>query len=277
MQTAEKRAVSYAELVVTGLSLGVIFILLLLSAIIMYDPALGWFARNVRVKAQNTEVVVAQDAAHAEYECYVYLAKESAVEVQDLDALDLQPYDMIFSRRNRYTPAIVRIELSDISYQYASGGTLNVTLKRNTLLPNNVLDDYFTSIMRVTAVVGNTYYSADPDTLYTNLDTALYTTVKAYPENYSSASSKLFTTVTGGTGTDLDPYVYLKADVISLTVPYTTADMNGSVLNLYLYLSYDESLVHKYQAAEGIDTNSTVVGRTVPLPNDVKSIAIAFS
>lgn len=280
MQTAKARAISYKELIASAVSLIAIFVVLLLSIIILVDPALGWFANNEDVTADQTEFVVDPGDATAEYVCYVYNAtngQSSPIEIQSITALDMQPFDMIFEKRNRYAPAVIRIALTDIKPQYATSGTVNITINRDTLLPDDELNDYFSSIMRFTAIIGSTYYSADNETLYGNIDTALYTTVKDYAQNYSSATSKMFTTVTGGTGTNLDPFTYSKADSITLSVPYTSSDKNGDVLNVYLYLSYDKALVNKYRAAEGIDTSSTAVGRTVSMADDMETLSISFS
>ena len=230
----DKRAQARRKLVASGSLLVVIAISLLLSLIILFESALGWFAQNDTVSGGTMANTGKTEDAHADDICYVYNIRTSALETQDLDDLEMQPYDMIFEKRDRYTPAIVCVTLDDIAPEFRSGGTLTVTITRDTTKANNALNDYFSSIMRITAAVGSSYYSANNDTLYGNIDAALYTTVKGYPENYASASSKTFTTVVGGTGTDQDPYRYSKADSITLTVPYTAADKNGSTLYLYL-------------------------------------------
>ena len=277
MKTGKKRMLGQRELIVSAISLSVIFIVLLFSLIILFDPALGWFAYNTATEARGMTIVSDLGDAEAQYECYVYNVRTSLVETQDLDDLNMQPYDMIFDKRNRYTPAIVQISLEEIAPQFADSGILEITIARDTTLPNNEMNAYFSSIMRFTAAVGNSYASSNPDTLYGNIDAALYQTVKQYPANYISASSKTFTTMTGGAGTDANPYTYLKSDTITLSVPYTSADKNGDVLNLYLYLTYDETLVRRYRAAEGIDTSSSMVGRTVTITDDIETITVSFS
>lgn len=265
------------KIMVGAVSLGLIFVVLLFSVIMLFASAFGWFVNNRVIDADGAEVTVSHEDARAEYECYVYNIKTSSVETQSISDLNMQPYDMIFDKRNRYTPAIIRISLDEINPMYSEGGTLSVTISRDITMPNNVLNEYFSSIMRITAVVGSGYYSANADTLYGNIDSALYTTVKGYAQNYSSDSSKTFTTITGGTGAEGDPFTYSKADAITLTVPYTSTDKNSDTLNLYLYLTYDETLVHRYRAMEGIDTSSSAVGKTVTMTNDTNGLKIAFS
>ena len=269
----------------------IIGILALFALFVYLNRSFGWFASNRNVAGRGMSVSVKTLGAEAEYFAYVYNVKEntvhytgeaglSAAEEPRIDNLDMQFHDTIFAQRNRYTPAIIRIRLTNISSEWAGGGKAVITISRDTSISayhtnastgNIELNEYFTSVMRFTAAQNKTWYDANARTLYGNIDAALYSSITA--QTGSTESSKVFTTVTktGSTVTGIS-----KADSIFLKVAYTASDIVDGHLDIYLYLTYDSTLVSDFEHASGIDTSSTTVGKITEMVNDMTDLTVSF-
>ena len=263
----------FALLLVTALTLtfGVIF---------YFNSSLGWFAANKEVDSNAMGVKSETIDAEAEYIVYIYNAKEARVEYTgdsyptddpEIDNLRMQVHDVIFRSRNRYTPAIVQIRLTNISEDYASGGVANVTLVRNNepAYDSGGIKELLTSIMRFTLAQNKNWYDADADELYSNIDDALYSAVT---NNTYTGSTGVFTTITtsGNTITGAT-----KLNELTLSVPYAASDIVNGHLDLYLYITYDVTLVGHFESASGI-TGGTTVGSLIPFGNDLTAIRISL-
>lgn len=274
-----------------------------LGVIIMFlNMSFGWFAQNKQVSGHGMAVKVDRADARAEFLVYVYDAKDSDVHYtgQSVDKngnaitftpptisnLDMQFHDTIFVQRNRYTPAVIRIRLTELSEQWENGGTVAVKLTRNTDIAAYgeteqgalALNEYFTSVMRFTLAQDKTWkddaaYTNGILNTYYNVDSALYTKIVTN-ENYSPAnSSAVFTTATvsGSTLTGIE-----KSDSVTVKIPYTASDIVGGELNIYLYVTYDTDLVALFEQAAGIDTSGTAIGKITTMENDLTSLDITF-
>lgn len=262
---------------------------LVMGIVIVCNSTLGWFANNRQVSGEAMNVTLNAPAAEADYTVYIYDAKLSRVRYTGdgeeneptIENLKMQIHDVIFKSRNRYTPAVVRIHLSRIDEAYRSGGTLNVTLGRDGspayVIPENSsvqsLPEKSTSVLRFTLASNSAWYDADADDLYSNIDNALYASV-VLNKNYTGVDSKVFTTVTGeGNAT-----VITKVDSITLSLAYNASDVSGDgEMDAYLYITYDQDLVDRYEHAEGIDTGGTAVGKVSTMLNDITDFVVSFS
>jgi hypothetical protein len=275
-------------------TLVLLFSVICLTLVIMMDPSFGWFSRNLETDGNGAETVLQAEDAVADYYAYIYDVKDIAVhytgegrtddEGESIDPtienLDMQFHDTIFLQRNRYTPALIRIRLQDIRLDRRSGGTITLTLRRDTSIPEYTtenermyLNEYLTSIMRFTLVQNDTWYNADAETIYTNADDALYTKIVTN-ENYAPAgSSEVFTTTTkdGHVLTSVS-----KEDAITLSVDYSAADAEDGELDLYLYVTYDGTLTENFRNTAEISTIISTVGQIVTMGNDLASMTICF-
>ena len=261
-----------------------------------YDISFGWQARNRKVSVTAETVKVDAPEATAEYFAYVYDVKEETVHYTGegrtdengvnidptIDDLDMQFHDTIFERRNRYTPAIVRIRLSNVDEAYMNGGTVNLTITRDTSVAafdhsdahGYALNEYFTSIMRFSLANNGSWYSANAVTLYNNLDNALYTKIVTNKNYTPAGSSAVFTTVekSGSTITSIT-----KANSITISADYTAADISNGYIDIYLYITYDTDLVNEFEHSNGIDTTSTAVGKITTMVNDLATMTVSLS
>lgn len=275
--------------------------LFVLGVILLYlNSAFGWFAQNKEVGGDAMAVTAYQDDVEAEYSHYFYDAK-NAVGVGEDSITDIQvpQYDLIFRQRNRYTPAVIRVALTG-EEDLPQSGTIALTIGRNLAasittdegtiangseLP--ALNNLFSSLMRLTIVKGAGIYSDDPTTLYRNIDnlpygndSTLYEVIKSQTAN--NATTNVFTTVTGDEG---DPDRYTKADSVTLSIDYTAADWNdidgdgvNETLNVYVYVTYDETLLREYGAYDAtLNGDITSVGQVIKLSNDLLTIAASHS
>ena len=261
--------------------------------ILFFNSTLGWFAMNRQVDGNGMGVAMKAVAAEASYTVYVYDGKTELVHFTGenrtddtgknidprVDDLKMAVHDVIFKARNRYTPAIIRIHLSRINEEYRSGGNVSVTLTRDDQdayeLVNGVqaLPELSTSVLRFTLAKDSSWYNADAKILYNNIDIALYTQV-VINKNYTGVSSDKFTTVTGeGASVSIS-----KSDSITLTIPYSASDISGDgEMDVYLYITYDEELVGRFEHNAGIDTSGTTVGKVSTMQNDIEELVVSFS
>ena len=294
MTDMQKQLVKSKEFIGSIVTLVLLFAVICLSLVIMMDPTFGWFSQNRRVEGNGVETGLDELDAAAEYFAYVYDVKDLTVHYTGegrtndqganidptISNLDMQFHDTIFLQRNRYTPAIIRIRVYGLREDLRSGGTVAVTLGRNTALPAYVIrggaphmTEYLTSIMRFTLAQNDAWYSANAETLYENIDAALYTKIVTNKNYTPAGSSAVYTTVTksGDVVTDIS-----KVDSITLRIAYSAADAADGEMDIYLYVTYDGDLVGEFNTAAGIDTSTTTVGQITTMTNDLATLEIRF-
>ena len=264
-------------------------IIVTLTLVMYLNFTLGWFSNNRNVTGSGMGVRIESIDAEADYTVYIYNAKEQRVEYTgdsyptddpEIGDFKMQVHDVIFKSRNRYTPAVVRIHLSNIKEEYRGGGTLNITLTRDTSkaaydydesTETQMLNEYSTSVLRFTLARDSSWYSSNAKTLYFNLDAALYNNILA--GIYTGVKSDVFTEVTGtGAGTEIT-----KAESIVLSLAYTASDVVNGEMDAYLYITYDQELVDKFEQSSGIDTTGTTVGKISTMADDIDEIVVSFS
>ena len=263
---------------------------------IAYNMSFGWFVNAKKLNGDGMAAAINTPEATAEYFAYVYDVKEETVHYTgegrtdengvNIDPtiydLDMQFHDTIFERRNRYTPAIVRIRLSNVDEAYLNGGTVHLTIARDTSIAaydhsaanGYALNEYFTSIMRFSLANNGSWYNANAVTLYNNLDSALYTKIVTNKDYTPAASSAVFTTVekSGSTISSIT-----KANSITISADYTAADISNGYIDIYLYITYDTGLVNEFEHSNGIDTTSTAVGKITTMKNDLATMTVSLS
>lgn len=272
----------------------------IITVFLYLNPSLGWFSSNQVVNGSGMSIRVEYDDFYVEATYYRYDPKESVVKSStDLSDIDLNPYDLVFQARNRYTPIVAALKITgnDVS----SSGTLTVRINRNLSADpngyyvdgsgNTHISEYFTSIMRVTPFVGASYYSTTAETLYRNIDTTEnYEYVRSLIGNANATNahpqSLVFTDVTMN-GVLIDTVE--KADYIDIEVDYSEDDFimddDVSTLIVYLYITYDEGyyttvqndvIVSHYDGLLGIYQSTSSHGGGIGTGGDIMAQAIHF-
>ena len=265
-----------------------------LSIFLFFNNSLGWFVNNKNVTGTGMSVEVKGQDAAATYVAYVYNSRSEQLIVNDGSSanpnfinvsgddgfLELMPFDMIFRSRNRFTPALVKIHLSNINPTYLPSGTISITIDRGVsgLESSSKLDTYVSSIMRF-SLVTKSYHENTVLSGVTNKNLVQPSSNSELPDifndvyNYTVGSpspSAVFTTSSGS-----GPYTYTETDSITLSVSYTSADLVNNELDLYLYVSYDETLTNQ-SVTTGIGANSSVIGQIDDIEDNITQMIISF-
>ena len=273
--------------------LALLGLFVLVVTLLYLNSAFGWFAQNEDVSGDGMAVTAYQDDAEAEYTHYTFDAKNNQAVVYDqISDIQVPQYDLIFLQRNRYTPAVVRVALTG-EHDLPESGTISLTVGRNLaatiMTPTGAesndselaeLNDLFSSLMRLTIVKGAGIYSANQTTLYNNIDnlpygnnSTLYSVIKDQTANNSTTN--VFTTITGAENA-ADRYT--KVNSLTLSIAYDENDWNGDTLNIYLYITYDKTLLNEYTRQDlSLSGDITSVGKVIELTNDLLTITASHS
>ena len=246
--------------------------------------AFAWFSMNKRVNTNLFNIQVDKFDAQAEYTIYLFDSKAGSVNYTGkngdetdpkISALDVPFYDTIFKQRNKYTPVIIRIALSEIRLEE---GFVNIKIDRDASLGIPVTGGYFTDLMRFTIVKGTSLYDDDADALYENIDAAFFNLLDegTYSQDVADNASlfkgpsKVFTTrdYENLSQSYTEGYNY-----INLSVPFSSSDFVDDVFNMYIYITYDKTLVNTI----GEFGNVSTIGQWVDMANDIKQMEISFS
>lgn len=269
-----------------------------ITSIIFATVTFAWLYSNRNVDSLNSRMSLYFDDTTAEYEVFRYDITTSSGTTKDANGVDLDisnvdlnQYDLIFLRRNRYTPIFARVEITRLQ-SMPLNGKVYLTVSRNnngdattTSNSDDPMGTYASSVMRFSGWVSQSYDS-DPSVLYQLIDSELYNTIvvdKSYDSN-SKLDSDVFVTVTGQEGNR----TYTKADSITLEMTYGSDDwvsktINAGtenqktvqVLNIYLYISYDVELINYYVVEH--DMAATQIGANlVEFTNDIDVLRVSY-
>lgn len=269
-----------------------------ITSIIFATVTFAWLYSNRNVDSLNSNMSLYFDDTTAEYEVFRYdittsrgTTKDAAGVDLDISNVDLNQYDLIFLKRNRYTPIFARVEITRLQSMPLSGKVyLTVTRTSHddantTSASADPMGNYASSVMRFSGWVSQSY-DPDPAALYTLIDNELYETIvvdKTYGGN-AKLDSDVFTTATGSQGNR----TYTKADYITLEMTYGSDDWVSKtinegtenqktvqVLNIYLYISYDVELINYY--VEEHNMAATQIGANlVEFTNDIDVLRVSY-
>ena len=188
----------------------------------------------------------------------------------------LNPYDTIFQGQNIYTPAFARIEIVRSS-SMPEEGTVHITVERD---PNISGAKYSSSVLRFTALVipenGDSSYTT-ANALYNFINSSTrFDDVEKYTEQMDH--SKNFVVSVAGTGENLQ---YTKTDSLTVSVSYTKEDWyvkeNANILNVYLYMTYDATLIANYMSSQEAGGGVSLDDNTFFFDNDLTRIRVSYS
>ena len=261
-------------------STAIIGIVVVIALVLFLNPSLAWFSYNKQVSGTGMGVRVGYDDFHVSATCYQYDPKKSKVKTfSDLSEIDFNPYDLVFSARNRYTPVVVALKITGASLP--SKGTVNVRITRDLSADpegfstdqggHKHLIEVFSSVMRVTAYVGKSYYSDSAEMLYSQVDSsAHYDYVRSQTGNVNEYASNaqpqsvVFTAVEMIQDSNLISSV-TKAGYVDISVRYNNEDVfvtedGVSTLIVYLYVTYDEGYTVQTQQGATVTSNKGLLG-----------------
>ncbi len=263
----------------------------LLSILVLFaSVSYAWLSVNRIVEQENILMNLENDDTTASYSVYKYNIKQGIGKNTDdegnlltISDVNFNPYDLIFTSRNRYTPVFARVEVKRHSSMPKSG-TINLTITRKLDYNDSVsseLSKYSSSLIRFTAIVNNTY-DENPNTLYNAIDGAMYENTKNYvttandtsTHDYDDFSKSFVTAQQSG-----DVYTFTKSETITLEMTYEESNwsmIDGSeTLNIYLYMTYDEGLIDLYKKTSELKIE---VGKEkiVDFVNDLETIKVSY-
>ena len=229
----------------------------------------AWFASNGDVTATGLTITASMD--DTEIDCVIYkyeTATDSPIILNSSDAssLALNQYDVVFKERNKYNPVYVKIELTSSSLD--ASGSITLYLDRDAsydaMDEDDNLNTYSSSVTKY-AVAGN---SAHAGGIYDS------TSVSNTWDNLQSAflDKDVAGTLTTQSFTSGSAHNYSKVETLSFTLNYTSSDLIGDTLIVYLYINYDSSLAETYSQEHVLEIGGS---SNYTLENDLTTIRIA--
>ena len=224
----------------------------------------AWFTNNQNVKNKDIQMGIHSEDATATFYVYKYDI-ESEIETVDVQTcvttqndvvpiiLDFNQYDTVFVDRNKYTPIVIRVDVESENLHLGANetGSVSFTVIRNHNLRE--ANKYYTSdILRFTTVTPRNI-----QTTGSQYDVDLY---KGFIDDYYD-DTKNATTVAAASLTNLsiifsDDSTSGSYEEIVITSSYTNSDLvllpgtgdeeDSYRLTVYLFLSYDETLINDY-------------------------------
>ena len=245
--------------------------------------SVAWFTMNRETDADKMGMALAVDDTVALYKAYMYdlangkgtdeitIKNGDTTTTTDLNIanIELNPYDTIFKGQNKYTPIFAKIELVRTSTMPLNG-TVNVTIERDLDVHEEGYH-YSSSILRFTAFVipehAESEYEGDANKLYNYINSIerfnaveTYTGVRPESKNFDSGSTD--------------------SNSLTVSVSYSEQDWytrgNDQVLNVYLYITYDATLIAEYMSTQPGGSMS-LDDNTLSFENDLTRIRVSYT
>ena len=259
----------------------------------------AWLTLNRKTAVDDIGMGLAVDDTSAVYEAYMYDLEKGAGTDLNADGeklnvtnIDLNQYDTIFKGQNKYTPVFAKIVLVRSEAMPRTGKVyITVDREEKSAQGEGALTEFTSSIVRFTGFIipdkadldvgkdlsAEEYAEKYPEELYSFIsDEKRFKEVEGYTEN--KTNSKTFVNVihdeTNGTHT------HTKSTSLTIEVEYTendwykNADKNDT-LNVYLYITYDPTLVNCYMEEHG-GGEISLESNLIFFNNDMKKINISY-
>ena len=189
--------------------------------------------------------------------------------------IDLNQYDTIFKGQNKTTPVFAKIKITQ-SQSMPDEGNVYITIERKiqneeqkSSEEKGILTDYTSSIVRFTGFIihdKTDLTKTTPETLYEFINSSIvdvekdqtrYEMVAEYQGELDHSKTFVKREAVEDE-TNKDAHVHMKKDSVTITVEYTKDDWyedkdnDGNMLmNVYLYITYDPTLVNCYMDDHG--------------------------
>lgn len=240
-----------------------------------FTGTFAWFSLNstvesggMSVKAKTTDV----ELNCLEYKYSVAQDKVVLLGGNNARILSLNQYDMVFTSLNKYNSLYLQLLLKGKeNHPLNSSGTISLTLEREVddteTMPLSKLPGTFSSVTKY-SVKGHSnanYVFGDEAQTWNNLQTAFYQQDKDVNPS-GTLVTQSFTTKTGSS--------YTKANSISLSYSYSSADFYDDSLIIFLYINYDKTLVESFIDEQDYDPQAIGGSINHILENDLKTLHI---
>lgn len=256
----------------------------------------AWLTLNRKTAVDEMGMALAVDDTTAVYEAYMYdLEKGTGTDLNaegerlNITNIDLNQYDTIFKGQNKYTPVFAKIVLTRIK-DMPKSGKVYITVDRQedaSSADEGALTDFTSSIVRFTGFIisdkadlevgKNLPAEQYPALLYDFISTKeRFDSIEALTGHHSH-SKTFVTTVPGATE---DEHTHTKSTSLTIEVEYseadwyTNADGNDS-MHVYLYISYDPTLVDCYMDEHG-GNDISLESDLIFFNNDMKEIRVGY-
>ena len=211
--------------------------------------------------------------------------------------IDLNQYDTIFKSQNKNTPVFAKIKITR-NKSMPESGVVYITIDRdiqNTAQKDKeeqgLLTEYTSSIVRFTGFI--IHDQADltkttPETLYEFINSSIidvennktrFDVVEAYQGNEEPHSQTFISAETVEDETNTETHVHRKANSVTLAVEYSASDWYkvgiDSVMNVYLYITYDPTLIDCYMDDHGGGSIS-LDDNFIDFANDMTKVTISY-
>lgn len=211
--------------------------------------------------------------------------------------IDLNQYDTIFKSQNKNTPVFAKIKITR-NKSMPESGIVYITINRdiqNTAQKDKeeqgLLTEYTSSIVRFTGFI--IHDQADltkttPETLYEFINSSIidvennktrFDVVEAYQGNEEPHSQTFISAETVEDETNTETHVHRKANSVTLAVEYSASDWYkvgiDSVMNVYLYITYDPTLIDCYMDDHGGGAIS-LDDNFIDFANDMTKVTISY-
>lgn len=277
------------------------FLVTVLAFNMVVVTSFAWLTLNRKTDVDEMGMSLAVDDTSAVYEAYMYdletgkgtntyVDKEDGNKVKPFNIanIDLNQYDTIFQGQNKYTPVFARIKIIK-SQAMPESGTIKITVEREEKVsekdkdtPSDALTSFTSSIVRFTSFIIHDKADLEkttPETLYEFINsTDRFNEVEGY--SGQKDHSKTFVEKQG----EGEGHTHSKTTSLTIEIPYVATDWytvedNGTtlnVLNVYLYITYDPSLVDCYMEDHG-GGGISLEDTTIYLDNDMKKVTVSYS
>lgn len=258
----------------------------------------AWMAANRIVEQGNISMNLDYDDTTASYAVYkydikhgvgrnTYIDTDNEEKPLSIENVDMNPYDLIFTSRNRYTPVFARVEVKRLT-SMPLRGTIFLTITRkldNNDFTGSELSEFSSSLIRFTAFIdpndGSVNYD-NADKLYSDIDASMYTDTKSYRTEANDTSSHPYDSYSKTFVSAQkfgSEYTFTKTATITLQVDYTESNwttVNGiETLNIFLYMTYDEGLIDMYKESSHFKIE-VGTGNMVHFENDFDTIKVSY-
>lgn len=280
-------------------------LLLTLLAFNMFAvTSFAWLTINRKLDVDEMGMALAVDDTNAVYEAYMYDLETGKGtdtgpdgEKLNITNIDLNQYDTIFRSQNKNTPVFAKIKITR-NQSMPESGKVYITIDRdiqNTAQKDKeeqgLLTDYTSSIVRFTGFI--IHDQADlikttPETLYDFINSSIidednnktrFDVVEGYQGNEKPHSKTFISAETVEDETNTETHVHRKANSVTLAVEYSASDWykvgNDSVMNVYLYITYDPTLVDCYMDDHGGGALS-LEDNFIYFANDMTKVTISY-
>ena len=240
----------------------------------------AWLTLNRKTGAGQMGMSLAVDDTSAVYEAYMYDLEKGAGTDLNADGeklnvtnIDLNQYDTIFKGQNKTTPVFAKIKITQ-SQSMPDEGNVYITIERKiqneeqkSSEEKGLLTDYTSSIVRFTGFIihdKTDLTKTTPETLYEFINSSIvdvekdqtrYEMVAEYQGELDHSKTFIKREAVEDE-TNKDAHVHMKKDSVTITVEYTKDDWyedneGNMLMNVYLYITYDPTLVNCYMDDHG--------------------------